>query len=149
MLIRSAGSFFRRAASSIASAATFRAPAGSCTASLRARTRLRCRPAVRAEACTGATCSGIRRSRRMCPATSAGTSSNTGKYPSRLNAFNKTTRANRCPSDPAASRAPTISSGCGVWNMCSSRADMNRLNRGYAVRSIDAIGCSDRPATPT
>ena len=42
-------------------------------------TRMRCRSAARAEAYTGATCPGSRRSRRMCPTTSAGTSSNTGK----------------------------------------------------------------------
>ena len=79
MLIRSAGSFFRRAASSIASAATFLAPAGSYTTSPRARTKLRCRSAVRVEAQIGMVPSGNRKSRRMCPTTSAGTSFNTGK----------------------------------------------------------------------
>ena len=43
---------------------------------------------------------------------------------------------------PHAPRRSRRAAGCR--NTCSSRADINRLKRGYAVRSIDAIAHSDQ-----
>ena len=69
---------------------------------------------------------------------------NAGKYPNRLKHFSITTIASRCSSDPAKPRAHATSSGCGVKNTCNSRADNRRLNRGYAVLSIE-VTRADHP----
>jgi hypothetical protein len=86
-LIRSAGSFLRRAASPIAAAATASAAGMSDTTSLRRRISVRCAPRVRSESYTAATSSPRPRSRLMCPTTASGTSSSRGKYPSRPKHF--------------------------------------------------------------
>ena len=80
-----------------------------------------------------------------------------GKYPAAGSTFNSTTSASLCWSVVVLSCAHSVSSAVEVNASCSSRDEIVRLNRGYAVRSIDATGtpphqpdghANDQPTDP-
>jgi len=86
---------------------------------------------------TGSVPSASSTARRTKSTTISGTSSSAGKHPIRRYDFNIRSRASRCSSESVASAAHSSSSRVGEKNRCSSCAVISRLNRGYAVRSID------------
>ena len=126
----------------IASLATARANDGLNTTPRRSRTRPRCVDEVRLAgnpACVTVrpTCS------RTWSTTTAGTSDNVKKYPSRWKHFNDNTRANACRSERVDSRAHDHSSAEGD-SPINSPVDTTRRNRGYAVRSTDVTHTTPR-----
>jgi hypothetical protein len=69
-----------------------------------------------------------------------------GKYPRRPKHVSETISASRCSPERACAPAHATSSTVGAIK-ASSRAVTSRRNRGYAVRSIDAIDPSPPDAT--
>jgi hypothetical protein len=135
MLIRSAGSFFRRAASSIASAATFRAPAGSRTSSLRAR-----------PGCDAARPRGPRRTPGDMPRQPQipadvpdhlrGLLVQHGEVPQPVECLQQDDRADTCSADPAASRVweirPVAPGPHQAWRAAEPGSSPARTARPYA-----------------
>ena len=136
-LIRSGGSFLTSAAERTAASATARARRGSWNTPRRPRTSCRCAFTFRVSHHAAVACDKPS-PRRTCSTTATGTSLDRGKYPSCPKHTSDSTSENRCSSERVCSRAHATSSSEGL-NDASSRAVTRRRNRGYAVRSIDAI----------
>src|ERR1035437_2771675 len=141
-LIKSGGSFLTSAANRIAADATARARSGSWITPRRSRTNRRCNFAVSAPR-EGAVPSRSARQRRTCSTTSLGISPDLGKYPSRWKHVSESPSVSKCSSERACVLAHAASSSVGLRE-ASSRAVTRRRNRGYAVRSIDAIAPNPR-----